>query len=199
MGIITEDPRPRVGGSILSDAELVRPQLHPETGTTLVSGHQSVALEKRCLVYRSVHVGHKVVNVIPLRSIDSFCIRTFQIRAILALALVLLVMSAATGLWWYAVPLAKATLMENYSTSVSIRELRVTAVLLAAAMVLLFVYLVFRRTELAVYTLSGKNSIQLPISRRIASSAEAFVTEVEAQIEYPIGAPQTIRESELGF
>jgi hypothetical protein len=50
-------------------------------------------------------------------------------------------------------------------------------------MILLFVYLVFRRTELVVYTLSGKNSIPLPLSRRIAGSAEAFMAEVEAQIE----------------
>jgi hypothetical protein len=67
----------------------------------------------------------------------------------------------------------------------NIADLRVTAVFLAAAMILLFVYLVFRRTQLVVYTLSGKNSIQLPLSRRIAGSAEAFVAEVESQIEAP--------------
>ena len=187
MGIITEDPRPRVADSILSSAELVRPQSRPGSGTKVVSGHQSVALQKRCLVYQSVHAGHKVVNVIPLRSIDSFCIRTLQIRPILAIAVILLLVSAGTSLWWYAVPAAKAVLAPSYEMSVNIADLYATAVLLAAAMILLFVYLVFRRTELVVYTLSGKNSIQLPLSRRIAASAEAFVAEVEAQIEGATG------------
>ena len=187
MGLITEDAKPRISDSILSNAELVRPQSRPESGTTVVSGRQSVALQKRCLVYRSVHAGHKVVNVIPLRSIESFSIRTFQIRSVLALALVLLSMSAATGLWWYAVPWAKTALVPNYEMNASIADLRVTAAFLAAAMILLFVYLLFRRTQLVVYTLSGKNSIQLPLSRRIAGSAEAFVAEVESQIEAPTG------------
>ena len=183
MGIITEDPRPRVTDSILSNAELVRPQSRPGSGTTVVSGHQSVALQKRCLVYQSIHAGHKVVNVIPLRSIDSFCIRTLQIRPILAIAVILLLVSAATGVWWYAVPATKSLLAPNYQMNVNTANLYATAALLAAAMILLFVYLVIRRTELVVYTLSGKNSIQLPLSRRIAGSAEAFMAEVEAQIE----------------
>jgi hypothetical protein len=102
MGLITEDAKPRVSDSILSNAELVRPQSRPKSGTTVVSGRQSVALQKGCLVYRSVQAGHKVVNVIPLRSIESFSLERF-IRSVLVLALVLLSMSAATGLWWYAV------------------------------------------------------------------------------------------------
>lgn len=183
MGLITEDPRPHIADSILSSAELVRPQSRLGAGTTLVSGHQSVALQKRCLVYRSMQAGHKVVNVIPLRSIDSFCIRTFQVRPVLAMAIILLLVTAATGFWWYAVPAAKTVFSPNYEMNVNTADLYITAALLAAAMILLFVYLVLRRTELVVYTLSGKNSIQLPLSRRIAASAEAFVAEVEAQIE----------------
>jgi len=183
MGLITEDPRPCIADSILSSAELVRPQSRPEAGTTLVSGHQSVALQKRCLVYRSTQTGHKVVNVIPLRSIDSFCIRTFQIRPILAMAVILLLISAATSLWWYAVPASQTVLIQNYEMHVNTADLYITAALLAGAMILLFVYLVFRKTELVVYTVSGKNSIQLPLSRRIAASAEAFVADIEAQIE----------------
>ena len=66
---------------------------------------------------------------------------------------------------------------------VSTAELYTTAAFLAGAMILLLFYLVLRRTELVVYTLSGKNFIQLPLSRRIAASAEAFVAEVEEQIE----------------
>ncbi|MGH9426097.1 MAG: hypothetical protein ACRD2L_07325 [Terriglobia bacterium] len=186
MGLITEDPRPRIADSILSSAELVRPQSRPGAGTTVASGHQSVALQKRSLVYRSMQAGHKVVNVIPLRSIDSFCIRTFQMRPVLAMAIVLLLISAATGLWWYAVPAARTGLFPNGETPVNTDALYVTSAFLAAAMILLFVYLVFRRTELVV-TLSGKNSIQLPLSRRIAASAEAFVAEVEAQIEGATG------------
>jgi len=182
MGLITEDPRPRIANSLLSSAELVRPQSRPGAGTTVVSGHQSVGLQKRCLVYRGMQGGHKVVNVIPLRSIDSFCIRTFQIRPVLALAIILLLISAATGLWWYALPAAKGVLFHNYEMNVSTADLYITAAFLTVAMILLFVYLVFRRTELVVYTLSGKNSIQLPLSRQIAASAEAFVAEVEAQI-----------------
>ena len=197
MGIITEDPRPRTADSILSSAELVRPQSRSGSGTTVVSGHQSVALQKRCLVYQSIQAGHKVVNVIPLRSIDSFCIRTLQIRPILAIAVILLLVSATTGLWWYAVPAAKALLTPNYEMNVSIADLYATAVLLAAAMILLFVYLVFRRTELVVYTVSGKNSIQLPLSRRIAGSAEAFMAEVEAQIEGATSS--TARSSPIEF
>jgi hypothetical protein len=135
------------------------------------------------MVYRSVQAGHKVVNVIPLRSIDSFCIRTFQVRPVLTMAVVLLLVSAATGLWWYAVPAAKSVLSSNNEMNLNTGDLYITAALLSAAMILLFVYLVFRRAELVVYTLSGKNSIQLPLSRRIADSAEAFVAEVEAQIE----------------
>src|SRR6266850_153888 len=49
-----------------------------------------------------------------------------------------------------------------------IADLYVTSALLTAAMIFLFVYLVLRRTELVIHTLSGKNSIQLPLSRRIA-------------------------------
>lgn len=187
MGLITEDPRPHIADSILSSAELVRPQSRQGEGTTLVSGHQSVALQKRCFVYRSVQAGHKVVNVIPLRSIDSFCIRTFQVRPILTIAIVLLLVSAATALWWYAVPAAKSVFAQNYEMNVNTGDLYITAALLATAMILLFAYLVFRRTELVVYTLSGKNSIQLPLSRRIAASAEAFVAEVEAQIDRATG------------
>jgi len=185
MGIITEEPKPRTGHSILSNAELVRPQSRPEATSTVASGRQSVALQKRCLVYRSVNAGHKVVNVIPLRSIDSFCIRTHQIRSILALALVLLLISAATGFWWYGVPLAKTAFLQSYEMNANPAELRLTATFLAASMILLFIHLVYRKTELVIYTLSGKNSIQLPLSRRIAGSAEAFVAEVEAQIENP--------------
>ena len=81
--------------------------------------------------------------------------------------------------------------------NVSIADLYATAVLLAAAMILLFVYLVFRRTELVVYTVSGKNSIQLPLSRRIAGSAEAFMAEVEAQIEGATSS--TARSSPIEF
>ena len=114
MGLITEDPRPHIADSILSSAELIRPQSRQGATTTLVSGHQSVGLHKRCLVYRSTQAGHKVVNVIPLRSIDSFCIRTFQIRPILAIAIILLLISAATGLWWYAVPAAQSVLSAKY-------------------------------------------------------------------------------------
>ena len=183
MGIITEDSRPRVADSILSNADLVRPHSHQEMGTTVVSGRQSVALEKRCLVYRGTQAGHNVVNVIPLRSIDSFCIRTFQIRSILASALVFLLAAAATGIWWYFLPMVQGVLLRNYERSVSIADLRVTAILLAAAVILLLVYLVFRRTELVVYTLSGRNLIQLPLSRRLARSAEGFVADVEAVIE----------------
>ncbi|MCI0420833.1 MAG: hypothetical protein L0387_19585 [Acidobacteria bacterium] len=185
MGIITEEPRPRIGHSIISSAELVRPQSRPEAISTIASGRQSVALQKRCLVYRSVKAGYKVVNVIPLRSIESFCIRTHQIRSILALALVLLLISVATGFWWYAAPLAKTAFLQNYEMSTNPAELRLTAAFLAASMVLLFIYLLYRKTELVIYTLSGKNSIQLPLSRRIAGSAEAFVAEVEAHIENP--------------
>ena len=187
MGLITEDPRPRIADSILGSAELVRTQSRERAGTTLVSGHQSVGLQKHCLVYRSTQAGHKVVNVIPLRSIDSFCIRTFQIRPVLAMAAILLLISAATGLWWYALPAAQTVLSPNYLTHVATADLYITAALLAAAMILLFVYLVVRRTELVVYTLSGKNFIQLPLSRRIAASAEAFVAEVEAQITRATG------------
>jgi hypothetical protein len=187
MGIITEDPRLRIADSIFSNADLVRPPSRAETGTIVVSGRQSVALQRRCLIYRSLHAGHNVVNVIPLRSIDSFCIRTLQIRAILAGAIILLLLSAATGLWWYALPAAKNILVPNYEMNVSIADLYVTAAFLAAAMMLLSVYLVFRRVELVVYTLSGKNSIQLPLSRRLAASAEAFVAEVEAQINGATG------------
>jgi hypothetical protein len=186
MGLITEDPRSSLVDSILGRAELVRPQSRPGAGTTVVSGHQSVALQKRCLVYRSLQSGHQVVNVIPLRSIDSFCIRTFQIRPILAIAILLLLVSAATGLWWYAVPAAKILFVPNFEMHVNTADLYITAAFLAAAMILLFAYLVFRRTELVVYTLSGKNSIQLPLSRRVAASAEAFVAEVETQIEAKI-------------
>ena len=183
MGLITEDPRPPMADSILSSAELVRPQSRPGAGPTLVSGRQSVGLQKRCLVYRSTQAGHKVVNVIPLRSIDSFCIRTFQIRPILAMAVIFLLISAATSLWWYAVPAVQALLTQNYEMHVSTTHLYITAAFLAAAMILLSVYLVLRKTELMVYTLSGKNSIQLPLSSRIAPSAEAFVADIEAQIE----------------
>ena len=185
MGLITEDPRPRIADSILSNADLVRPHSRTENGTTIASGPQSLTLQSRCLVYRSVHAGHNVVNIVPLRSIDSFCIRTIQVRAVLAAAIVLLLVSAATGVWWYAVPAAKGVLMPNYEMSLNVSDLYVTAALLTAAMALLFGYLVFRRTELVVHTISGKNSIQLPLSRRIAGSAEAFVADVEAQIENP--------------
>lgn len=188
MGLITEDPRPHIADSILSSAELVRPQSRRGEATTLVSGHQSVGLQKRCLVYRSTQAGHKVVNVIPLRSIDSFCIRTFQIRPILGMAVILLLISAATGLWWYAVPAAQSVLSAKYEMHVSTAELYTTAAFLAGAMILLLLYLVLRRTELVVYTLSGKNFIQLPLSRRIAASAEAFVAEVEEQIEGTTGS-----------
>jgi hypothetical protein len=54
-------------------------------------------------------------------------------------------------------------------------------------MILLFVHLMFRRTELVVYTGSGRNSIQLPLSRRIAASAEAFVAKLEAHVQPPTG------------
>ena len=187
MGLITEDPRPHVADSILSNAELVRPQSRQGVATTLVSGHQSVGLQKRCLVYRSTQAGHKVVNVIPLRSIDSFCIRTSQIRPILAMAVILLLISAATGLWWYGVPAAQSVLSAKFEMHVRTAELYITAALLAGAMILLLLYLVLRKTELVVYTLSGKNFIQLPLSRRIAASAEAFVAEVEEQIEGTTG------------
>ena len=187
MGLITEDPRPRIADSILGSAELVRPQSRAAAGTTLVSGHQSVALQKHCLVYRRTQAGHKVVNVIPLRSIDSFCIRTFQIRPIFAMATILLLITAATGLWWYVVPAAQTVLSPNYEMHVATADLYITAAFLAAAMILLFAYLVIRRTELVVYTLSGKNFIQLPLSRRIAASAEAFVAEVEVQITRATG------------
>jgi len=183
MGIITEDSRSRIADSILSRADLVRPPSRTEAGTIVVSKHQSVALQKRCLIYRNVQAGHNLVNVIPLRSIDSFCIRTLQIRAVLAGSILLLLLSVATALWWYALPAARVVFALNYEVNVNPANLYVTAALLAAAMILLTVYLVFRRTELVVYTLSGKNSIQLPLSRRLAASAEAFVTEVEAQIE----------------
>ena len=188
MGLITEDPRPHIADSILSSAELVRPQSRESAGTTLVSGNQSVGLQKHCLVYRSTQAGHKVVNVIPLRSIDSFCIRTFQIRPILAIAIILLLISAATGLWWYAVPAAQSVLSAKYEMHVSTADLYTTAAFLAVAMILLLLYLVLRRTELVVYTLSGKNFIQLALSRRIAASAEAFVAEVEEHIEATTGS-----------
>lgn len=187
MGIITEDPRPRVADSMLSQADLVRPHSRAKTGTTVASGSQSLTLQQRCLVYRSVQAGHNVVNVIPLRSIDSFCIRTFQMRAVLAVAIILLLVSAVTGAWWYALPAAKSAFLPNFEMNLNVSDLYVTALLLAAAMVLLFVYLVFRKTELVVHTISGRNSIQLPLSRQVAASAEAFVAEVEAQIESMTG------------
>jgi hypothetical protein len=129
-----------------------------------------------------VNGGHNVVNIVPLRSIDSFCIRTVPVRALLVTAIVLLLMSAVTGVWWYAVPAAKSVLITGYEMSLNLTDLYLTAAFLTAAMALLFAYLVFRRTELVVHTISGKNSIQLPLSHRIAASAEAFVADVEAEI-----------------
>ena len=185
MGLITEDPRPRMADSLLSNADLVRPHSRTEAGTTIASGGQSLSLQRRCLVYRSVQAGHNVVNIVPLRSIDSFCIRTVQVRALLAATIVLLLLSAATGVWWYAVPAVKGVFVPNYEMSLSVPDLYVTAVFLMAAMALLFAYLVYRRIELVVHTISGNNSIQLPLSRRIAASAEAFVADVEAEIASP--------------
>jgi hypothetical protein len=187
MGIITEDPRPRVADSILSKAELVRPQVRGKAGTTVASGRTSLALQGHCLVYRSVQSGYPVATVIPLRSVESFCIRTSQVRAFLGLAVILLLVSAATGTWWYAVPAAQSVLVPNFEMNLNVADLYVTAVLLTVAMILLFVYLVFRRTELVVHTVSGRNSIQLPLSRRVGPSAEAFVAELEAHIQPPTG------------
>src|SRR5262245_13814576 len=102
MGIITEDPKPRTAQRTLDNTELVRPQSRRGASATLVlvCGRHSVALQRRCLVYRGVCTGRKVVNVVPLRSIDSFCLRVAHIHSILAAASVLLLMSVATGLWW---------------------------------------------------------------------------------------------------
>ena len=184
MGIITEDLRPTANQASISATEFVRTKSFQENSSTITSAKESLTLTDKCVIYRNVVSGHKVVNIIPLRSIDSFSIQTYRLKSILVLAVSLLLAAGAIGSWLFIVPLAKEKLF--YPTSLGTPDfglLWIPLVLLVCGMISLVMYAIYSQVELVIYTLSGNNQIKISLSSKIRNSVEAFVSDIEAQIQ----------------
>src|SRR5438552_9387233 len=154
MGIITEDLRPTANQASISATEFVRTKSFQENSSTITSAKESLTLTDKCVIYRNVVSGHKVVNIIPLRSIDSFSIQTYRLKSILVLAVSLLLAAGAIGSWLFIVPLAKEKLF--YPTSLGTPDfglLWIPLVLLVCGMISLVMYAIYSQVELVIYTL----------------------------------------------
>jgi hypothetical protein len=67
------------------------------------------------------------------------------------------------------------------------KTLYISSALLAGGFLLLLAHALFRRTELMIYTISGNNPIQLPLTPNIVQAAEVFVADVESAIGGTVG------------
>ena len=185
MGIITGDIRP-TGKTSIGATEFVRTKSFQENSNTITSAKESLTLTDKCVIYRNVISGHKVVNIIPLRSIDSFSIQTYRLKSILALAVTLLLAAAAIGFWLFIWPQAKEVLFHSAGPVTSDFGLVwIPALLLICGIVALATYATYNHVELVIHTLSGNNQIKISLSSKIRNAVEIFVADIEAQMNKP--------------
>jgi len=183
MGIITEDIKPTRNQTPVSTTEFVRTKPFQDSSSTITSAKELLTVTNKCVIHRNVVSGQKMVNIIPLRSIDSFSIQTYRLKSVLVLAVDLLLTVAALGVWIFLLPLAKDKLFHSATfVRPDFGLLWIPLVLLICGLISLVTYATYHQVELVIYTLSGNNQIEIALSSKIRNSVEAFVADIEAQM-----------------
>lgn len=197
MGIITENPRGLSSRAPLDAIELVhtKSDVEPETSPLSAStgsqpsgvisaGCESLSLANHCVIYRNRVGGQRVINVIPLKNIDSFCIETRRSPFILCLAVLCLAAALIAGSWSLLLPsIAEWFFSSGDPAPSSLPQIWVPTLLLAAAVSAFLVYRVCPNVRLVIYTLSGCNPIELSLSSRIRKSAEQFFIDLQSRMQ----------------
>ena len=182
MAIVTAEATGRRAGSPTEGAERVQRRLFKNSRDRVSSGHESVSLNQSCVVYRSTSPARRIVQVVPLRSIESFRIHLHRSYWILTLACLFYFSAIVVGLWLYGIPAMMAG-SRQAAGEPNLQALRIPGGLLICAILLTVAHTLSLRAELVIHTVSGVNPIHLLLSRKLAVDAEAFVGEIEAQIE----------------
>jgi hypothetical protein len=150
----------------------------------IASGNESLMLTSHCVLYRNRVSGHRVFNVVPLRNIDSFKIQAYRSNAMRAAAIACLLASIVSAAWLFAWPRATAWFFASTDLApAGFQHLWLPIVLLACGLVALLAYGVDARTRLVIYTLSGRNQIELSLSTSSRGSAEEFMVDLEEQLQ----------------
>jgi hypothetical protein len=195
MGIITEGPRVKAERTLLDNIDLVRTKPHPDSPSTeaggaaegaalqtMTSGGETLTLTDRCVIHRRHVSRHRVATIIPLRSIDSFGIQTRRSDLLLAVATTLLLAASFVVLWSFLVPMAKAALFSSAAGPVLSGSVWLPVLLATGGLVMLLAYSSHARAEVVISSRSGRSEIRVKLSRKIESTLQQFVEDIEAQI-----------------
>jgi hypothetical protein len=182
LAIVTDEATGRRASSPADGADRVQRRFFKSSRDQVSSGRESVTLNQSCVVYRSTRPARRIVQVVPLRSIESFHIRLARPYWLFALACLFYFSAIVAGLWLYGIPMILAA-SRQAGAEVNLQVLRIPGGLLICAILLTVAHALSLRAELVIHTVSGLNPIHLLLSRKLAVDAEAFVGEIEAQIE----------------
>jgi hypothetical protein len=150
----------------------------------IASGNESLMLTSHCVLYRNRVSGHRVFNVVPLRNIDSFKIQAYRSNAVWATAIACLLASLLSAAWLFAWPRVTAWFFASTGPApAGFQHLWLPIALLACGLAALLAYGVDARTRLVIYTLSGRNQIELSLSTSSRGSAEEFMVDLEEQLQ----------------
>jgi hypothetical protein len=198
MGTITENSQGRSESSPLDGVDLVRTRsdsLSPGNQTSaagsnsrstgmIASGNESLMLTSKSVIYRSRVSGQRVVNVVPLKHIDSFKIQAYRSNAVWAAAVACLLASLVSAAWLFAWPRFTAWFFASTDpTPAGFPHLWLPIALLAGGIAAFLAYGLGAKTRLIIYTISGRNQIELSLSTSSRSSAEEFVVDLEEQLQ----------------
>jgi hypothetical protein len=155
----------------------------PKKSPIIVSGHQSLTLGDRCMVYRNFVSGQPVVTIIPFWSVDSLAVKASRPKWILFLAAFLLAASvltkAATSGFLDKQMLASLPVSWLLDSQ---RLAWMPSLLLCLGIITGIAYLSTSSAELVVYNQSGKNKVRLSLSPKLKASVEQLIEEIETQM-----------------
>ena len=183
MGIITEQLKPT--RTVIDDTELVRTNNDRDSSMELVFGHGTLALNEKCVFYKTSHSGHRAVTIIPFKNIDCLSVKTCKSNALLAFGafFVLLAVSSGLRLLWLAASGQPFELLHSYTmVSLSLRQFWLSFLSLVCGFMLLLTYSIYRRVELMICTAYGNNRVKVLLPIRVCDSVEQFVIGLETQI-----------------
>ena len=169
----------------LDDTEFVKPKTNPEYHGQIVSGKDSLAIGKNCLVYRDIRSRQMNVKIVPIRNIDFFSIQTRRSIPLLSFGILLLSFSAVMGLFIHFFSIDNPLLFFSQSSPPAYSQLKLIwppLLSLLCGVIVLVVYALRRRTELTIWTRSANNKLKIVLSPNIGSSLERFVANIENHV-----------------
>ncbi len=183
MELMTEEVRSQ--HNPLDETEFVKPKTNPEYHGQIVSGKNSLAVVKNCLVYRNIRFRQMKVKIVPIRNIDFFSIQTRRSIPLLSLGILLLSISVLMGLFIHFFSIDNPLLLFSQPSPPTYSQLKLIwppLLSLLCGVIVLVVYALRRRTELAIWTRSANNKLKIFLSPDIGSSLERFVAYIENHV-----------------